>query len=76
MNNWFVHKPVKFATQIDGAVLEELRHTARELNQNISTLVEDAIVQHLRRVRVRPAFRSAMNEVLKENRELLERLAK
>lgn len=69
-------KPVKFATQIDGAVLEELREAARELNQNISKLVQDALVEHLRRVRVRPAFRSAMDEVLDENHELLERLAK
>lgn len=71
-----MHKAVKFATQIDGAVLEELRETARELNQNISKLVEDALVEHLKRVRVRPAFRSAMDEVLDEHDELLERLAK
>lgn len=71
-----MHKAVKFATQIDGAVLEELRETARELNQNISKLVEDALVEHLKRVRVRPAFRSAMDEVLDEHEELLERLAK
>ena len=67
---------VKFATQVDEAVLEEVRATAKETGQSISKLVEDALVEHLRRVRVRPAFRSAMDEVLEDHADLLERLAK
>jgi hypothetical protein len=66
----------KFATQVDGAVLRELRATAKETGQSISKLVEDALVEHLRRVRVRPAFRAAMEEVLSDHAELLARLAK
>lgn len=67
---------VKFATQVDEAVLREVRATAKETGQSISKLVEDALVEHLRRVRVRPAFREAMDEVLDDHAELLERLAK
>lgn len=67
---------VKFATQVDEAVLREVRATAKETGQSISRLVEDALVEHLRRVRVRPAFREAMDEVLDEHAELLQRLAK
>ena len=67
---------VKFAIQVDEAVLEEVRATAKETGQSISKLVEDALVEHLRRVRVRPAFRSAMDEVLEDHADLLERLAK
>lgn len=67
---------VKFATQVDAAVLRELRATAKATGQSISRLVEDALVEHLRRVRVRPAFRRAADEVLEEHAELLARLAK
>jgi hypothetical protein len=66
---------VKFATQVDEAVLREVRATAKETGQSISKLVEDALVEHLRRVRVRPAFRRAMEEVMDEHAELLHRLA-
>lgn len=68
--------PVKFATQVDEAVLREVRATAKETGQSISRLVEDALIEHLRRVRVRPVFREAMDEVLSDHDELLTRLAK
>lgn len=67
---------VTFATQVDEAVLREVRAAAKETGQSISKLVEDALVEHLRRVRVRPPFREAMEEVLDEHAELLDRLAK
>jgi hypothetical protein len=66
----------KFATQIDEEVLAEVRATAKATGQSISKLVEDALVEHLRRVRVRPAFRQAMSDVLDEHDELLKRLAR
>jgi uncharacterized membrane protein YheB (UPF0754 family) len=66
----------KFATQIDAQVLEEVRAAAKETGQSISKLVEDALVEHLRRVRVRQAFRDAMDEVLEEHAEVLKRLAR
>ncbi len=67
---------VKFATQVDEHVLEELRAVAQETGVSISKIVTDAIAAHLQRVRVRPAFVSAMDEVLAEHDELLGRLAK
>jgi metal-responsive CopG/Arc/MetJ family transcriptional regulator len=66
----------KFATQLDEHVLEELRATAKETGQSISSLVQDALIEHLRRIRVRPAFREAMGTVLDEHAELLRRLAR
>lgn len=67
---------VKFATQIEEAVLGELRQAAAETGQSISKIVNDAVVEHLSRLRVRPAFCEAMDEVLDEHDELLSRLAK
>ena len=67
---------VKFATQIEEAVLGELRQDATETGQSISKIVNDAVAEHLSRLRVRPAFREAMDEVLDEHDELLNRLAK
>jgi hypothetical protein len=67
---------IKFATQVDEEVLRAVRATAKETGQSVSKLVEDALIEHLRRVRVRPAFREAMDEVLTDHAELLTRLAK
>lgn len=66
----------KFATQMDEAVLQQLRETAKATGISISMLVQDAVVEHLRRVRVRPAFREAMDDVLTQHADLLARLAK
>ena len=67
---------VKFATQIEEAVLGELRQVAAETGLSISKIVNDAVAEHLSRMRVRPAFSEAMDTVLDEHDELLTRLAK
>ena len=69
-------KAKKFATQIDESVLEKLKHYAMESDRSISRIVTEAVAEYLERMRVRPVFRSAMNEVIDENKELLEQLAK
>jgi rRNA-processing protein FCF1 len=69
-------KLVKFSTQVDEKVLRELRTVAAETDKSISTLVTEALAAHLKRVRVRPAFQNAMEEVLDEHAEVLRRLAK
>ncbi len=56
----------KFATQIDEQVLKDLKKYVQESGRSISRVVSDAVVEHLQKVRVRPAFRSAMDEVLNE----------
>ena len=76
MNGERVTKLVKFSTQVDEKVLDELRAVAAETEKSISTLVTEALAAHLQRVRVRPAFRRAMDEVLNEHAEVLGRLAK
>lgn len=67
---------VKFATQVDSKVLRELRRVSKETDVSISKLVTEAIAHHLERVKVRPAFRQAAEEVVKEHSELLQRLAR
>ncbi len=69
-------KAKKSATQIDETALEELRSYAKSAGRSISSVVSEAIEEYLKRARVRPAFRNAMSETLKDNAELLKRLAK
>lgn len=66
----------KFATQIDETTLEELRAYAKSTGRSISGVVSEAVGQYLERANVRPAFRSAMDEVLEDHAELLSRLAR
>lgn len=67
---------VKFATQVDAQVLADVRRLAKESDRSIARIVTDALAEHVRRARVRPAFRSAMDEVLTDHADLLTRLAK
>ena len=66
----------KFATQIDEATLEDLRAYSRSTGRSISAVVSEAVGEYLNKSSVRPAFRSAMDEVLEDHAELLNRLAK
>jgi len=69
-------KAIKFATQIDKQVLADLKKFVKETDRSISGVVTEAVAEYLQKVRIRPLFRSAMDEVLQENDELLRRLAK
>lgn len=69
-------KVKKFATQIEEITLEELRAYAKSTGRSISGVVSEAVEEYLSRAKVRPAFRDAMSEILDDNAELLERLAK
>ena len=66
----------KFATQIDESALEDLRAYAKNTGRSISCVVNEAVEEYLKRASVRPAFRNAMDEVLENHAELLNRLAK
>jgi len=66
----------KFATQIDEPTLEDLRSYAKSTGRSISSVVSEAVGEYLKRASVRPAFRSAMDEVLEDHAGLLNRLAK
>jgi glutamate-1-semialdehyde aminotransferase len=67
---------VKFSSMLDEAALEELRSYSKQSGRAIASLLTEAVEEYLARVRVRPAFRSAVDEVLDEHDELLERLAR
>lgn len=69
-------KAKKFATQIDEKVLKDLRSYVNETDRSISSVVTEAVAEYLHRSKLRPAFRSAMDEVLDDHQELLKRLAK
>lgn len=67
---------VKFASLVEAKVLRDLRAYSAQSDRSISSLVSEALAEYLAKVRVRPAFRSAMDEVIGEHAELLDRLAK
>ena len=68
--------PVKFATQLDSEVAEDLRRFAAETDRSISRIVSDAVAEYLAKYQVRPAFREALDEVVTDHAEVLTRLAK
>lgn len=69
-------KAKKFATQIDEKVLKDLKLFVKAEDRSISSVVTEAVAEYLHRSKIRPAFRSAMDEILDEHQELLTRLAK
>lgn len=69
-------KAKKFATQIDEKVLKDLKTFAKKTDRSISKVVNEAVKEYIQKAQVRPAFTSAMDEVLQEHAELLRRLAK
>jgi len=66
----------KFATQIEESVLKELKSFVKSEDRKISAVVTEALEEYLNKRKIRPVFRSAMDEVLDENSDLLKRLAK
>ncbi len=69
-------KAKKFATQIDETVLKDLKSFVKQSDRSISSVVSEAVAEYIHRAKLRPAFRTAMDEVLEEHSELLKRLAK
>jgi predicted DNA-binding protein len=66
----------KFSTKMNKEVLDHLRNYARSSDRPIATIVSEAVAEYLARIEVRPAFRGAADEVIRENEELLKILAK
>jgi predicted transcriptional regulator len=67
---------VKFATQLDSQVAEDLRRFAAETDRSISGVVSAAVAEYLAKYQVRPAFRVALDEVVGDHAEVLARLAR
>lgn len=74
--NGFMSKMVKFSSQMDEKALKQLRALAQQTDQSLSKLITEAVTSYLKRVGVRPEFRDAAEEVLKDNKELLKKFAK
>lgn len=69
-------KQKKIATQMDETVLKELRAYVESADRSISSVITEAVTEFLDRTKVRPAFRTAMDEVLRDHADVLQRLAK
>lgn len=67
---------VKFATKISEETLREIRAYATESKLTISSIVDQALSAHIQLVQIRPAFRSAVAQVIEQHSETLRRLAK
>lgn len=66
----------KFSTKMEVVVLERLRDYATSSGRPIAQIVSEAVAEYLGRVEVRPAFRQAVDDVVRENEELLKELAR
>jgi predicted transcriptional regulator len=71
-----VSESVKFSSKMDDQVLAALRDYAQSSDRTVSSVLTEAVSEYLQRVRVRPAFRAAAEEVLDTHGELLQRLAR
>ena len=69
-------KAVKFATQLDEAVLKNLKTFAKIQDKKISSVVSDAVAEYLQKYQIRPVFRESMTKVVEKNAKLLKKLAK
>lgn len=66
----------KFSTKMNKEVLAKLRDYANTSDRSISLIVSEAVAEYLARVEVRPSFRTAVEDVIRDNEELLRELAK
>jgi macrodomain Ter protein organizer (MatP/YcbG family) len=66
----------KFSTKLNKIVLTKLRRYAKSSDKKIALIVSEAVAQYLDKVEVRPVFRDAVAELVKEHHELLKELAK
>jgi hypothetical protein len=67
---------IKFSSQMDQTVLEELREYARANERTLASVLNEAASEYLARERIRPAFQRAADEIMDVHADLLERLAR
>jgi predicted transcriptional regulator len=72
----FMDTTDKFSTKMNKEVLAKLREYAQASDRSISLIVSEAVAEYLSRVEVRPSFRNAVEDVIREHEELLRELAK
>lgn len=69
-------KLVKFSGQMEAHLKSDLEAFAKQSGQKLSKIYNDMAETYLRSRRVRPEVMRAADEFIRENRELLNRLAK
>jgi hypothetical protein len=69
-------RAIKFSSKMSPETLKELRRYADESGRTLASVIGEAAEEYLRRAHVRPAFRAAAEQVMKEHADLLERLAR
>lgn len=67
---------IKVSSKVDEAAWEALRQLAAESHQSISGLLTDAIVDYVRRRRVRPEVLTHLEASMADNEELGRLLAR
>ncbi|MGD8593583.1 MAG: hypothetical protein PVF82_12155 [Gammaproteobacteria bacterium] len=67
---------IKISSKVEEAAWEELKKVARESHQSISGVLTEAIVEYVRKHRVRPVVLQSLEDSIKENEELGRLLAK
>ena len=68
-------KSVKYSSKMDSDVLKQAKAFAKESKRPLSSIISEAVENHLRLVRVRPAVQSLLSETMQEYDDLLRRLA-
>jgi hypothetical protein len=69
-------KLVKFSAQMNKDLFQNIRLHAKESGQKLTAIFNEMAATYLKSRRVRPEVMKATETVLREDRELLERLAK
>ena len=67
---------IKISSKVEAQVWEDLRLLAKESHQNVSGLLTEAIVDYVRRRRVRPEVLDHLTDSVSENEELGKLLAR
>lgn len=65
-----------FTVRLDDDVAADTEALARAEGQSLNETVRQALMEAVERRRQDPAFRERVRQIIKEDRELLERLAK
>ena len=66
----------KFSSQMDEKVFRQLKGLSAESNEEISTLLTEAVMDLIQKKSLRPAYRKAADEVFTQFDEALSELAK
>ena len=61
---------VKISSKIDEKVWNDLKTLAKEMHQNVSGLLTDAVREYVERRRVRPVVLQHLERSMEENEEL------